>query len=54
MKRQLPDRRTHLVLGGVELLRKLVRCTASPGERAKLAALVAAPLIPPPRFLRPA
>lgn len=41
------------VQGHVELLRKLVRCTVSSGERAKLTALVAAPLIPPPRFLLP-
>src|SRR3990167_7332747 len=31
MKRPLPDGRTHLVLTGMELLRKLVRCTAAPG-----------------------
>ena len=49
MKRPLPDGRTQLVLTGVELLRKLVRRTAALGERAKLAASAAAPLVPPPR-----
>ncbi len=50
MKRPLPAGRTHLVLTGVELLRRLVRCAATLAERAKLAAPVAAPLIPPPKL----
>ena len=50
MKRPLPDGRAQLVLDGVGLLRKLVRCTAALASERSSRPSVAAPLIAPPRF----